>query len=90
MIDLAAKAAVERIVINGSFVTEVLEPNDVDCVLLAGSATKRRFAAFRSLQAGLPFLDIALVSRKDFDEIVNVVFAEDRDFVPKGLVEIVS
>lgn len=34
LIDLARQAGVLRIVLNGSFVTDVLEPNDVDCVLL--------------------------------------------------------
>jgi len=34
MVDLAKRAGVQRIVVNGSFVTEKLEPNDVDCVLL--------------------------------------------------------
>jgi hypothetical protein len=32
--DLARRVGVERLVINGSFVTDLLEPNDVDCVLL--------------------------------------------------------
>ena len=34
MVDLAAKAGAERIVLNGSFVTDIIEPNDVDCVVL--------------------------------------------------------
>ena len=34
LIELAARAGAERLVINGSYVTDVLEPNDVDCVLL--------------------------------------------------------
>jgi hypothetical protein len=34
LIDLAARAGVARIVLNGSFVTNIIEPNDVDCVLL--------------------------------------------------------
>ena len=36
LVDLAKRAGVERIVINGSFVTDIPEPNDVDCVLLIG------------------------------------------------------
>ena len=36
MVELAARAGVERIVLNGSFVTDIPEPNDVDCVLLIG------------------------------------------------------
>jgi hypothetical protein len=33
MVDLAMRAGAERIVLNGSFVTDIIEPNDVDCVL---------------------------------------------------------
>src|SRR5713101_5417616 len=36
LVNLARRAGVQRIVVNGSFVTEKLEPNDVDCVLLIG------------------------------------------------------
>ena len=32
LVDLARRAKVLRIVVNGSFVTDVAEPNDVDCV----------------------------------------------------------
>ena len=34
LFDLANRAGVDRLVVNGSFVTDVLEPNDVDCVLV--------------------------------------------------------
>ena len=34
LVDLARRAGVKRLVINGSFTTDVFEPNDVDCVLL--------------------------------------------------------
>jgi len=34
MVDLAIRPGVQRIVLNGSFVTDIMEPNDVDCVLL--------------------------------------------------------
>jgi hypothetical protein len=36
LVDLARRAGVERLVINGSFVTDVFEPNDVDCALHVG------------------------------------------------------
>ncbi len=36
LIELARRAGVLRIVVNGSFVTDKMEPNDVDCVLLIG------------------------------------------------------
>ncbi len=59
MIDLAMRAGVQRIVWNGSFVTDIMEPNDVDCVLLASPILKDEEAE-EELQQGLPFLDIAL------------------------------
>jgi hypothetical protein len=37
LVDLARRAGVWPIVVNGSFVTEKLEPNDLDCVLLIGA-----------------------------------------------------
>ena len=33
-VDFAVRAGVQRIVLNGSFVTDIIEPNDVDCALL--------------------------------------------------------
>ena len=34
LVELARRAGVARLVINGSFTTNAFEPNDVDCVLL--------------------------------------------------------
>ena len=36
LVDAARRAGVLRIIVNGSFVADVYEPNDVDCVLLIG------------------------------------------------------
>src|ERR1700722_13073769 len=57
LIDLAVRAGVERIILNGSFVTAIMEPNDVDCVLLIGPGSARDSAAEDELLQGLPFLD---------------------------------
>ena len=38
LIDLAKRPGVQRLIVNGSFVTNMLEPNDLDCVLLIGEA----------------------------------------------------
>ena len=89
MAGLAVRAGVERIVLNGSFVTDVLEPNDVDCVLLVPQGFPRDEVAERELRAGLPFLEIALVAQEDFDELVNVTFASDRYGATKGMIEVV-
>jgi hypothetical protein len=34
LVDLARRAGILRIIVNGSFVADVYEPNDVDCALL--------------------------------------------------------
>src|SRR5579883_3265109 len=66
LVDLARRAGVQRLVVNGSFVTDKLEPNDVDCVLLIGPDFPRDATALGELSAGLPFVNMELV---DQDEI---------------------
>ena len=90
MVDLAARAGIQRIVLNGSFVSDIMEPNDVDCVLLLESGGRRGRAALRDLRKGLPFLEIAVVRARAFDEYVHRVFAADRTGVPKGMIEVVQ
>lgn len=89
LINLAARAGVLRIVLNGSFVTNIIEPNDVDCVLLIGPGAPRDPAAEDELLQGLPFLDISLVGQKDFDYFVDRFFAVDRMLRTKGMIEVV-
>jgi hypothetical protein len=89
MVELALRAGAERIVLNGSFVTDTMEPNDVDCVLLLRPAGRKDPAAIRELRDGLPFLDIAIVRAKRFEEYVTRLFATDRRGVPKGMVEVI-
>ncbi len=79
-----------RIVINGSFVTDVLEPNDVDCALLVGPGFPLDAAAETELRSGLPYIGMDLVEREDFDFLVERLFATDRLQVPKGMIEIMS
>jgi len=89
LVDAARRAGVLRLVINGSLVTDVLEPNDVDCVLLIGPGFPRDRTAEVELLAGLPFLELSLVRQEDFDVIVHEFFATDRHSVAKGMVEVV-
>ncbi len=90
LVDLAGKAGIERIVLNGSFVTDVYEPNDVDCALLVGQDFPKDASAARELDDGLPFLDIAIIEQEDFAKLVEDFFARDRYFVAKGMVEIIE
>lgn len=89
LLDLARQAGAERVIINGSFVTDILEPNDVDCVLLTGKEYPADVAAHEELLAGLPFIELHLVEQKDFDYFIGKLYATDRDFVAKGMIEVV-
>lgn len=88
LVDLAKRAGVQRLIINGSFVTDQLEPNDIDCALLVGEGFPRDKEADREILGGLPFLEIALIGREDFDYLVDTLFATDRQRIPKGVVEV--
>jgi len=88
LMDLARRAGIARIVLNGSFVTNVLEPNDVDCVLLIGSNIARDIGALAELRRGLPFLDIEIVHKRGFERLVNRFFGKGRRDEPKGVLEV--
>jgi hypothetical protein len=88
LMPLCKSAGIVRCVLNGSFVTDVLEPNDVDCVLLQGPAYRRGSLPAKQLRAGLPFLEIKIVRQKNFDFLTAVMFASDREMVAKGLIEV--
>ena len=91
LVDLAGRAGVQRIVLNGSFISDIMEPNDVDCVLLVPPGRPKDLQAFRELRAGLPFLDFALVrNQKRFDEYVNGIFGKDRFQLPNGAIEVME
>jgi len=78
------------LVINGSFVTDVAEPNDVDCVLPGDDRFPRKENAAAELVSGFPFLDLPIVNEKGFEEFVGVVFATDRRAKPKGMIEVIE
>ena len=88
-VDLAKKAGVQRLIINGSFVTDDLEPNDLDCALLTSSEFPHDPDALEALVDGLPFLSLELVEAKEFAILVEQFFATDRDLIPKGVVEVI-
>lgn len=90
MVELAVRAGVQRIVLNGSFVTDIMEPNDVDCVLLVGPDFPKDPSAEKDILAGLPFLDVGLVDAEEFDYFVNRFFAFDRVRQSKGMIEVVE
>lgn len=90
LVDLAQRAGVQRIVVNGSFATDKLEPNDVDCVLLIEADFPRDAAAEVELLAGLPFINLELVDAEGFRQFTERIFATDRDLIPKGMLEVIA
>ena len=44
----------------------------------------------KSKSGSVPFLDIALLEADDFGKLVDDVFAKDRYFVAKGMVEVIK
>ena len=87
--ELAHAAGVQRLILNGSFTTDVAEPNDVDCLFLVGSDFPRDSAAENDIRQGIPFLDIHIVELRDFAFYIETLYATDRYFVSKGMVEVV-
>lgn len=88
LVDLLRHDDIRRLVINGSFVTAAVEPNDVDCVVLPGPRFPRDYAVENELAAGLPFLDIEIVNQDDFNWLVGTMFATDRSTMRKGMIEV--
>ncbi len=88
LVDLARRVGIPRIVVNGSFVTDKLEPNDIDCVLLIVPGLPRDPDAELELLGGLPFVNMEFVEQEAFDQFTQQIFATDRSQVPKGLIEV--
>jgi hypothetical protein len=81
-------AGPSRLIVNGSFVTDKLEPNDVDCALLVGPEFPRDATLLKELNDGLPFIELKLAEEPDFAVLVEKIFATDRDWVSKGMIEV--
>jgi hypothetical protein len=88
LVEVARRAGVQRLIINGSFVTDKLEPDDVDCLILTRPGFSQSSATEEELFGGLPFMHIQLVKQKTFDLFVREIFALDVDGNAKGLVEV--
>jgi hypothetical protein len=88
LMDLAKRAGIERLIVNGSFVTDVFEPNDVDCVLLMGASFPLDPRAAEELDTGLPYIHFQVVYQERFDYLVNRFFAADSRGNRKGVIEV--
>lgn len=88
-IRVARDSGVRRVLINGSFVTGKLAPNDVDIVFLPGPDYPRGGRSLLDDRYLWPFLQIIeAADDPDFDEWGTVTFATDRGDRSKGVVEV--
>lgn len=88
LVDLARRVGISRIVVNGSFVTDKLKPNDIDCVLLIVPRLPRDPNAEDELLEGVPYVSMELVDQDAFDQFTQRTFATDRNLIPKGMIEV--
>jgi hypothetical protein len=88
-IEAARKAGIRRLMVNGSFVTGKLCPNDVDLVVLPGPDYPRHRQRLESDELVWPFLQIVVAADDaDFEAWAARQFATDRRRRSKGVVEV--
>jgi hypothetical protein len=89
LIAWAKQHCVRRLIINGSFVTEKRDPNDVDVVLLPSRDERQRETMFEG-EPTWPFLQILIAADDaDLERWAADDFGTDRNGCPKGVVEVV-
>ena len=89
-IEIARAAGVRRLMVNGSFVTGKLAPNDVDVVFLPGPDYPRQVQSLDANELVWPFLQIIeAADDADFEAWAARQFATDRKNRTKGVVEVI-
>ncbi len=80
----------KRILVNGSFVTRVVSPNDVDVILLPSVDTASIMEGEGSSELRWPFIQILFAADDaDFEAWARQDFGTDREGRSKGVVELV-
>ena len=89
LIEAAKRAGVRRLLVNGSFVTDKLSPNDVDVVFLPGPNYPRQEKELDNDELVWPFLQVIVAADDaDFEAWATNQFGTDRKKRPKGVVEV--
>ena len=89
-IEAAKTAGVRRLMVNCSFVTGKLAPNDVDVVFLPGPDYPRNSPELDADELVWPFLQIIVAADDaDFEAWAARQFATDRRKRPKEVVEVI-
>ena len=85
----ARRSGVRRLIINGSFVTDKRDPNDVDVVLLPRKHQGHEEGMFE-MEPAWPFLQLLIpADEADVERWAVDDFGTDRDGRDKGVVEVI-
>ena len=86
----AREAGVTRLIVDGSYVTDKISPNDVDVVILPGPDYPRQQQPALALALSWPFLHVQIADDEmDLRQWAVVDFGTDRNHNPRGLLEII-
>jgi hypothetical protein len=89
-ISAAQKVGIRRLMVNGSFVTGKLAPNDVDVVILPDPDFPEQNRELENDELVWPFLQIIVAADDaDFESWAVKQFSTDRRKRPKGVVEVI-
>jgi len=88
LVEMIRRDDVQRLVVNGSFVTSEPEPADVDGVALIGPTFGQHGITLHGWRTPLPFIHIELADAIIFQEYVEYIFGTDASLVPKGVIEV--
>jgi hypothetical protein len=85
----ARQNGVQRLIVDGSYVTAVAAPNDVDIVILPGDIDPVHEVLSPGLDVQWPFLHVLVAADEDdLHEWAAFDFGTDRSGQPRGIVEI--
>lgn len=86
----ARQANVKRLVVDGSYVTAKVSPNDVDIAVLPSEGYSRQSGPIKPMAEQWPFLHVELAADEaDFERWAQRDFGFDRNRNPRGIVEVI-
>ena len=86
----ARSAGIRRVIVNGSYATAKVAPNDVDVVILPGDGYPRGEKAWHEQTTQWPFLQVFVaVDESDLEDWSLQDFGTDRKQRAKGVVEVI-
>jgi hypothetical protein len=89
-IECAKSVGAKRLIIDGSFVTNKLAPNDVDIVVLPGDRYPTDPPVFEEEETRWPFLHVHVAAdEQDMHDWISRDFGTDRYNRLKGVVEVI-